>query len=93
MDIETIKKFDQLRSGLYDVEKWLNWMAGWEKTLYSEDRFDDIPEGFDLTIRRNGHHVVLQRDISREDVEAEFIAEKRRLEAKRDELKRQIEAL
>ena len=90
MTQEQIKRFDKLRAIYYENERQIGWMEEWGKELYAggdDDRFLVT-----ISKRYNGK-AVLQRDISREDVECEYQAEMARLLAERERIEKEIELI
>ena len=92
MNKEQIEKYERLVCERHDAVHKLNWLKDWERNLYDDEATKD--ERFYITITRWCHgKVVLQRDITREEAEMEFNAERLRLEADLERIEKEIEAL
>ena len=97
MTQEQIKKYESLVSERHEAQTRLHWLEGWSENLYGtlpSGRGPREDERFYITIIRwdNGK-VVLQRDTTREVAEAEFNAERLRLETELERINREIEKI
>lgn len=97
MTKEQIEKYERLVLKRHDITAKINWLNDWGENLYGDLCTGEGPredERFYITITRwdNGK-VVLQRDTTREVAEAEFNAERMRLEAELESIEKEIAEL
>ena len=90
MTQETLDKLERLQCQLYDAKRRRGWMEDWGEELYRPDNLPEAPDKFRVTITRNDYKAVLQREISREDAEAEYLAELQELDARIAEIEKEI---
>lgn len=72
MKQETIDKLHELEGRLVEAERAIGWFEGWGEELYRPDDTPEVPDKFDLVIRRNMCKCVLQREMSRDVVETMY---------------------
>lgn len=94
MTKEQIEKYERLVVKRHDAKSKLRWMKDWSDNLYGTLCTGEGPaedERFYITITRYGNgKVVLQRDTTREVAEAEFNAERLRIEAELESIEKEI---
>lgn len=90
MTEELIERLHALEDKLYDARRERRWMEDWGKELYRKDDNAEVPDKFRLTITRNDFKVVFQREISREDVESEYLAALKELDERIERLEKEI---
>lgn len=97
MTKEQIEKYERLVSERHEVLTRLHWLEEWSENLYGTLPSGKGPtedERFYITITRWGNgKVVLQRDTTREVAEAEFNAERMRMEAELKRIEKEIAEL
>ena len=97
MTKEQIEKYESLVLKRHKAQTELHWLEDWSKNLYGELCTGEGPtenERFYITITRYASgKVVLQRDTTREVAEAEFNAERMRLEAELENIEKEIAEL
>ena len=74
MTQETLNKLERLQEQLFRARRDRGWMEQWGEELYRPDNDPEVPDKFLVSISRNDKRCVFQREISREDVESEYIA-------------------
>lgn len=93
MTNEQIDKLHELEDQLYNAKQEKRWLEEWGKELYRPDSSPEVPDKFRVTISRNDFKIVLQREISREDVEAEYLVVLREVDERIEQIEKKIAAL
>ena len=93
MTSELIERLHNLEDQLYDAKRKKRWMEEWGEELYRPDDIPEVPNRFRVTITRNDLKVVFQREIPREDVEAEYLAALRELNESIERIEKEIAEL
>lgn len=97
MTKEQIGKYECLVSERHEAQAILLWLKDWSENLYGTLCNGEVPteeDRFYITITRYGNgKVVLQRNTTREVAEAEFNAERMRIEAELKRIEKEIAEL